>query len=217
MKFYAKYYKRQTKNEMEVIMKKKSKCVLLLLPALVCLSIFVTVIYAHCDTMSGPVVADAKSALEKGVITGVLKWIKPEHETELKKAFSLTVKIRVQNPESKELADRYFFETLVRLHRAGESAPYTGLKETPPEPIIVMADESLAKGTSDEMIKEIQAHLAAAIKEKFDKALQAGKNKDKNVEAGREYVEAYVQYTHFIEGIHAAIMSTDSHHTENAK
>ena len=30
--------------------------------------------------------------------------------------------------EARELADRYFFETLVRIHRAGEGAPYTGLK-----------------------------------------------------------------------------------------
>jgi hypothetical protein len=203
---------------MEVIMKMLNiKCVLMSAAVLVFFSFFVTAIFAHCDTMNGPVVTDAKSALEKGVVTGVLKWVKPEYETELKAAFSLAVQVRSQNPQSKEFADKYFYETLVRLHRAGEGAPYTGLKDTPPEPIIVMADEALAKGTSDEMIKEIQAHLAAAIKEKFDKALQAGKNKDKSVEAGREFVEAYVQYTHYIEGIHTAIMSTDSHHNENEK
>jgi hypothetical protein len=178
----------------------------------ICISVFVTAVFAHCDTMNGPVVADAKVALEKGDITPVLKWIKPESETELKTAFSLVMKVRSQNPQAKELADKYFYETLVRLHRAVEGAPYTGLKDTPPEQIIVLADEALDTGSADEMIKKIQTHLATAIKEKFNKALQASKSKDKSVESGREFVEAYVQYTHYVEGIHMAIMSTDVHH-----
>jgi hypothetical protein len=189
----------------------------LLLAAIVSIGTFVTVVYAHCDTMNGPVVAEAKIALEKGVITPVLKWIKPEYETELTTAFSLAMKVRSQNSQSKGLADKYFYETLIRLHRAGEGAPYTGLKDTPPEKIIILADEALAKGSADEMIKEIQTHLATAIKEKFDKAIQAAKNKDKNVESGRQYVEAYVQYTHFVEGIHTAIMATDSQHSEDTE
>jgi hypothetical protein len=30
---------------------------------------------AHCDTMNGPVVADARQALESGHLTPVLKWV----------------------------------------------------------------------------------------------------------------------------------------------
>ena len=40
---------------------------------------------------------------------------------------------------------------------------------------------------------------------------EARKNKDKSVEAGREFVEAYVIYTHYVEGIHIAIMSAGGH------
>src|SRR5512138_2915043 len=83
---------------------------------------------AHCDTMGGPVIADAKVALAKGDLTPVLKWVKPENEPEVRTAFTQTLKVRAQGPEARELADRYFFETLVRIHRAGEGAPYTGLK-----------------------------------------------------------------------------------------
>jgi len=188
-----------------------------LLAMMVCICVFVTAVLAHCDTMKGPVIPEAKAALEKGDITPILKWIKPENEAEVKTAFSLAVKVRDKSPEAKELADKYFLETLIRLHRAGEGASYTGLKDEPVEPIVAMADKALADGSADEMIRKIQAHLAEAIGEKFNKALQAGKNKDKNVESGREYVKAYVQYMHYVEGLHTAIMSTGSHHSEAAE
>lgn len=191
--------------------------VLFLLLAVICIYAFVSAVYAHCDTMSGPVIPDAKAALKKGDITPVLKWIKPEYETEVKMAFSLAVKVRDKSSEAKKLADKYFFETLIRLHRAGEGAPYTGLKDTPPGKIVILVDEALANGSADEMIKKMQIHLAKAIENKFNKVLKAGKNKDANVDSGREFVEAYVQYMHYVEGIHAAIMSTGGHHSEGAE
>ena len=178
----------------------------------VCVSVFVAAVYAHCDSMSGPVIPEAMAALEKGDITAVLKWIKPEYETEVKTAFSLAIKVRDKSPEAKKLTDKYFLETLIRIHRAGEGAPYTGIKETPPEKIIILTDQALVSGSADKLIEIIQTHLAEAIKEKFNTALRAGKNKDKSVESGREFVDAYVQYTHYVEGVHAAIMSTGSHH-----
>ena len=84
--------------------------------------------FAHCDTLDGPVVLDAKAALEKGDVTPVLKWVKKDNEKEIRKVFSHTLAVRKLNPEARELADHYFFETLVRVHRAGEGAPFTGLK-----------------------------------------------------------------------------------------
>jgi hypothetical protein len=181
----------------------------------VCVSVFVAAVYAHCDSMSGPVIPEAMIAIEKGDITPVLKWIKPEYETEVKMAFSLAVKIRDKSPEAKKLADKYFIETLIRIHRAGEGAPYTGIKETPPEKIIILTDQALVSGSADELIDKIQKHLAEAINEKFNKAMHARKNKDKSVELGREFVEAYVQYTHYVEGIHAGIMLTGGHHGDS--
>ena len=83
---------------------------------------------AHCDTLDGPVVLTAKSALEKGDITPVLKWVRKTDEKEIQELFNKTLIVRKQGKEAGELADMYFFETLVRIHRAGEGAPYTGLK-----------------------------------------------------------------------------------------
>ena len=166
---------------------------------------------AHCDTMNGPLIPEAQAALEKGNVMPILKWIKADNEAEIKVAFANAVAVRAKGPEAKELADRYFLETLVRLHRAGEGAPYTGLKDEPVEPIVAMADKALAEGAADEMIKEISGHLAAAIKAKFNNVLEAKKNKDKSVEAGRAYVQSYVTYMHYVEGLHTAIMSAGEH------
>ncbi len=167
--------------------------------------------WAHCDTLRGPVITDARAALEKGDVTPVLKWVKRENEPEIRAAFSRVVAVRAKGAEAKELADMYFFETLVRLHRAGEGAPYTGIKDEPVEPIVALADKALADGSAEEMIKKMSSHMAEAIGEKFKKALEAKKHKDESVEAGREFVEAYVIYTHYIEGIHSAITSAGGH------
>ena len=49
---------------------------------------FPTKVMAHCDTLDGLVLAEAKADLEKGDVTPVLKWIKKEHEDATKAAFS---------------------------------------------------------------------------------------------------------------------------------
>lgn len=167
---------------------------------------------SHCDTASGPVIPEARAALEKGDVTPILKWVKKENEGEIKAAFAKTVTVRSKGPEARELADRYFLETLVRIHRAGEGAPYTGIKDEPVEPIVAMADKALTDGSADEMIKRMSGHLAEAVREKFRKVVEEKKNKGVSVEAGREYVEAYVTYMHFVEGVHTAIASPGGHH-----
>lgn len=157
---------------------------------------------AHCDTMKGPVVATAKLALETGDVTPVLKWVKKEHEAEIRAAFAHTLKVRALGAEARELADNYFFETLVRVHRAGEGAPYTGLSAENPEPAIEAADKALVSGSVDELVRMITENVAAGIRERFGRAQETRKHADKSVEAGREYIEAYVLFTHFVERLH---------------
>ncbi|HET9430491.1 MAG TPA: DUF6448 family protein, partial [Chitinophagaceae bacterium] len=104
--------------------------------------------FAHCDTKDGPVVVASIKAIEQNNINYVLIWIPPGDEKELKQAFELTMKVRGLSPEAKTLADNYFFETLVRLHRSGEGIPYTGVKPsgTPIDGKILAADKSIAAG-----------------------------------------------------------------------
>lgn len=171
-----------------------------------------TGVFAHCDTMNGPVVSEARLALGAGDVTPVLKWVHPENEAEVRAAFAKAVAVRGLGAEAGDLADHYFLETLVRVHRAGEGAPYTGLKDEPVEPIVTMADKALTEGSPDAMLEALSSHMAGEIREKFDKALDARKTKDKGIEAGREFVESYVTYVHYVEGIHKAMAATSGHH-----
>jgi hypothetical protein len=160
--------------------------------------------FSHCDTLDEPVVAAARTALERKDITPVLKWIKREHEAELKTAFALTLSVRVQGREARKLADQFFFETLVRVHRAGEGAPYTGLKPagTKMDPAVAAADRALESGKADALIKTVTDEAATGLRQRFADAIKKKKNAGDNVEAGREFVAAYVELVHYVEALH---------------
>lgn len=158
---------------------------------------------AHCDTLDGPVVAAARIALEKGDVTPVLKWVKKEHETEIKSAFQKTFAVRKQGADARELADRYFFETLVRLHRAGEGAPYTGLKSAGvEEPAVAAADAALESGAGEHLARKVAGKVEAGIRTRFARTLKLKQHADESVEAGRAFVEAYVEFIHYVERLH---------------
>jgi hypothetical protein len=158
----------------------------------------------HCDTMDGPVVMDAKAALEKRDLTPALKWIKSERETELKTAFAQTLTVRTLGPDARKLADHYFFETLVRLHRQGEGAPYAGLKPAGAkvDPGIEAADQALESGNVSALIKTVTDEVAAGIRKRFTLAMEKKRHAGHNVEAGRDYVAAYVDFVHYVEELH---------------
>jgi hypothetical protein len=167
---------------------------------------------AHCDTLDGPVVATAKAALEKGDITPVLKWVKGDDEREVKEVFQKVLVTRKASPEAREIADRYFFETLVRIHRASEGAPYTGLQAGPAEPIIIEADKSLETGSIDTITKHVTVLVTKGIKKRFNETLERKKHANESVAAGREFVEAYVDYTHYLERLYNdAVGQADTH------
>lgn len=171
-----------------------------------------TLCRAHCDSLDGPVIVEARAALDQGDVTPVLKWVHPEDEVEIRGAFDQAMAVRPLGPEARSLADTYFFETLVRVHRAGEGAPYTGLKPAGGiEPAILKADQALAGGSVDELAEAIGAHAAEGVRERFARAAEARKHAAESVEAGREYVEAYVSYVHYVEGI-ASVIHGAAHH-----
>lgn len=174
---------------------------------------------AHCDTLDGPVVATARAAIEKGDVTPVLKWVRKGDEGDIKELFKKTVVVRKQGKEARELADTYFFEALVRIHRAGEGAPYTGLKPAGEvEPSVAAADKALESGKVDNLIKMITDAAAKGIRERFEHARETKKHADESVEAGREFVKAYVDFTHYVERLHMdASAHGGHHHAEAAK
>ncbi len=170
--------------------------------ALILLTAFaVNITFAHCDTMEGPVVADAKKAIEHNNVNYVLKWIKADEEKEVIDAFTLTMKVRNQSTDAKELADKYFFETLVRIHRNGEGVPYTGIKPygTPIDKKIAAADKAIEIGDLAPLKSLVSAGMLPELTKLFEKVMSLKNFDVNNVAAGREYVEAYVQFFHYAE------------------
>jgi hypothetical protein len=174
---------------------------------------------AHCDGLDGPVVKAAQRALETNNVNLVLIWVQPANETELRTVFRQTVAVRKLTPESRALADRHLFETVVRLHRQGEGAPYTGLQPAGRElgPAIPAADRALESGGTGALEALLVNELRSQLRESFAQVQAKRKYDPENVAAGREYVQAYVEYVHFVERLHEAITNRVAGHYEEAE
>ncbi|MGB9080464.1 MAG: DUF6448 family protein [Desulfuromonadaceae bacterium] len=164
---------------------------------------------AHCDTLDGPVIQDARKAIDAKDITPVLKWVKPKDEKAVRSAFKKTLDATSKNSET---ARNTFFTTLVKIHRAGEGAPFTGLKPAGAvEPAVAEADKALASGSPDALVKLVTDDVAAGIRKRYEHAAATYRHKDESVAQGREFVEAYVEYTHYVERLHQDATGTGAH------
>ena len=194
---------------------KKSKTIKIFIAALTIVLALPTLASAHCDTMDGPTVGDAKKAIENNNVNYVLKWVTPENEQEISQIFEQTMKVRKQSAEAQEVADKYLFENLVRIHREGEGAPFTGLKPsgTPVDELVLAADKSIEVGNLSPLEELVPADKMPELKERFEKAMSLKNFDINNVEAGREYIEAYVSFFHFAEGEEEGHAEHDAHAT----
>ena len=174
--------------------------------------------WAHCDTMNGPVVTDAEVALETGDVTPVLKWVRTADEPEIREAFQRTLAVREKGDEARALAEQFFLETLVRVHRVSEGASYTGLKPAGTEvgAAIELADEALGTGSEEALVELVSQKAADGVRERFAKALEAKRQADDSVEAGREFVAAYVEFVHYARAVHEAAEHDKAHHHTDA-
>lgn len=173
---------------------------------------------AHCDGLDGPVVKAARKALETGNVNFILIWVQKKDEGEIKKAFQKTLAVRKLDPQAKELADMYFFETLVRIHRAGEGAPYTGLQPAGRDlgPAIPAADKALENGRIEPLVKLLTEAMQTGIREQFKQMIAKKKFGKDDVSAGREYVKGYVEFVHYVERIYeAAKTPAEGHYPES--
>jgi hypothetical protein len=164
--------------------------------------------------MDGPIIKGAQKALETGDANLVLMWIQKKDAAELMQAFKKAREVRKLNPVAKELADKYFLETFVRLHRAGEGEPYTGIKPagTELEPAVEGADKALESGSINDLLKWMTETVIHGIREHFERAAVLRKHAGESVEAGRKYVEAYVKYVHYVEKLYNDATARVAHH-----
>ena len=155
---------------------------------------------AHCDSEQGPVATAARQALDKGNVKLILPYVQTGAETELVAAFKQALEVRKAGGKAKELADRYFIETAIRLHRAGEGAPYTGVTDETTPKAIVVADKAMATGSLDETYKLLTQEMKNGIQQKYEAVLHAREEAERlgTVEAHRERVEAELIFEKYI-------------------
>jgi hypothetical protein len=172
--------------------------------------------FAHCDSLDGPVVSAARTALDSGDPAPVLIWVRPADEAEVRAAFHQSREVRRLGPQARELADRAFFETLVRVHRAGEGAPYTGLKPAGYDfgPAVAAADAAVASGDESKVSALLTQAVSEGLHARFETLQRQRRFDPKDLRAGREYVESYVTFVHYVEGIHEAAEAAGAHHAE---
>lgn len=176
-------------------------------------------VMAHCDGLDGPVVAAARAALEKDNVNLALIWVRGVDEPEIRQAFARTMAVRKLGGPAAELADAYFFETLVRIHRVGEGAAYTGLKPAGRDlgPAIPAADLALSSGDVTALTALLAGQVREGLIETFTPARAGVNYQPDNVAAGREYVERYVMFIHYVEAMSdAATHPAKGHYPESA-
>ena len=155
----------------------------------------------HCDSMDGPVVKAAMRALDAGDVDLVLPFVPREGEAEVSETFEKVMRAGEQGPEAREVANRFFFETVVRVHRAGEGEPYTGLKPAGlgHGPVVPVAERAIETGSPDELLELLTETIRAEVKRRFDRVMELRNHADESVDDAREYVEAMLGlevYTH---------------------
>jgi hypothetical protein len=149
----------------------------------------------------------------------VLIWVQEKDEREIRNVFEQTLAVRVLNPQARELADRFFFETLVRVHRAGEGAPFTGLKPAARDlgPAIPAADEAVRVGSVEPVHRLLTAAVQQRLREQFGEVMATKTFKSDNIAAGRAYIKSYVEFIHFVDRLYDSAMKAPHGHFETSE
>lgn len=169
---------------------------------------------AHCDSVNGPVVGAAELALAKGDVKLVLPYVQPDAEKELTAAFDQAMKVRKQGGAAQQLAETYFYETAVRLHRVGEGAAYTGLKyEADFGPALAAADQALQTNSAKAVNKVLVDAVNEGVAAKFKAVQDARANAQKlgTVQAHRERAEAELIFEKYVLELHSAATGQAAH------
>ena len=168
----------------------------------------------HCDSLDGPVVTAARKALDGSDVELVLPYVHPEGEAEVRGAFDRAVKVRTLGPEAREVADRWFFETSVRVHRAGEGAAFNGLKPAGLDvgPVIPAAERALDIGAADGLIDTLCQTIRHQVNHRHAHAMTLKAHATEGVPAGRAYVEAMLGFQVWAHAVYAQAIADPHTH-----
>lgn len=164
--------------------------------------------------MDGPVVAAARRALDARDPRIVLAYVPKDGEQEVRDAFDAVVAIRGQGPAVRRVADLHFFETVVRVHRAGEGAPYTGLKPAGLDtgPVIPVAERAIETGSPDELVALLTGRVEDELRQRFARVMRLQAQVNGDIEANRAYVEAMLDLQVWSHRLHQATTAPAHEH-----
>lgn len=170
-------------------------------------------LWAHCDRVDGPVAAAAREALRTGQPVHVLAWVGTAQDRELQAAYELAVKAREQGGPAADVAERYLVETAIRLHREAEGLSFAGVQPatTPLPRVVVIAEQALEKGQVEDVLALLDAELEGQVRRLFAAASSKPVDRGANLEAARHWVDAYVRYMGFVDGLYEAIEAGPEH------
>lgn len=169
----------------------------------------------HCDSLDGPVVAAARRALEARDVDLVLPFVPADGEDEVRAAFDRAIPVRELGPQARETADLLFFETVVRIHRAGEGAPYTGLKPAGLSfgPVIPLAEEAIDDNSVDRLGDYLTDVLRGELRHRLDAVHELDAKRQRSLADERRYVEAMLDFQVYSHRLYESMRATDHHET----
>jgi Family of unknown function (DUF6448) len=163
----------------------------------------------HCDSLDGPVVAAARHALAVGDVDEVLPYVPADDEEEIRAAFSRVLPLQAGGGDAAAVAQRWFFETVVRVHRAGEHAAYTGLKPAGLDvgPAIPLAEKAIASGDVEEVYRLLGADLRDELTNRLRRVARLAAARDASVGAARAYVETMLGFQVYTNNVYRTVHS----------
>jgi len=164
-----------------------------------------------------PVVRAATRALTERNVNLILPWVHASGDDEVREAFSRAITVREGGGAAAELADLWFFETVVRVHRQGEGAPYSGLKPAGLDwgPVVPRTEKAMESGDADEAIAFVTGEVERELKERFEEAMARKDHDEDDVPAAREYVQAMLGFVLFSHHVYAFVKSGGGHGGES--
>lgn len=167
----------------------------------------------HCDSLDGPVVTAARKALNAGDVDLVLPFVHADGEAEVRAMFRQVLPVRSLGPEARETADQLFFETVVRVHRSGEGAPYKGLKPAGLSvgPVIPLAERAIEENSTDQLADFLSNALREELKHRLDLVRDLARQRDRSLEGARGYVEAMLSFEVYSHHLYEAMRSATHH------
>lgn len=173
----------------------------------------------HCDSMDGPVVTAARHALEAADVDLVLPFVHADGEAEVRAMFDTVRAVRELTPGAREVADRLFFETVVRIHRAGEGAPFAGLKPAGLSvgPVIPLAERAVETGSPVEVGDELVSVLRDALRSRLERVTALKADRSRSVSHAREYVDAMLDFEIYCHRLFGVIGGAGEGHTHRAE